>query len=89
VERTPVRATFTVVADCTTVTVEEDRASDRRIAIAFAAVLVLEVVLAFMADAGTYPLWVWLVLAVGAVLVAGLVFRRVQRRAEGATPRRP
>ena len=82
-------ATFTAVADCTTVTVEEDRASDRRIAIAFAVVLVVEVVLAFMADAGTYPLWVWLVLAVGAVLVAGLVFRRVQQRAEGPTPRRP
>jgi hypothetical protein len=72
------------------VTVEEDRASDRRIAIAFAVVLVVEVVFAGMADAGTYPLWVWLVLAVGAVLVAGLVFGVVQSRAEG-TPvwRRP
>jgi len=70
--------------------VEEDRASDRRIAIAFAAVLVVEVVLAAMADAGTYPLWVWLVLAVATVLVAGLVFAVVQSRAEG-TPvwRRP
>ena len=73
---------------------EEDRASDRRIAIAFAAVLVVEVVLAAMADAGTYPLWVWLVLAVGAVLVAGLVFAIVNSRAEGTpvwrrpTPRR-
>jgi hypothetical protein len=63
------------------VTVEEDRASDRRIAIAFAAVLVVQVVLAAMADAGTYPLWVWLVLAVGAVLVAGLVFAIVNSRA--------
>jgi heme A synthase len=76
------------------VTVEEDRASDRRIAIAFAAVLVVQVVLAAMADAGTYPLWVWLVLAVGAVLVAGLVFAIVNSRAEGTpvwrrpTPRR-
>ncbi|HZQ86389.1 MAG TPA: hypothetical protein VFA83_16185 [Acidimicrobiales bacterium] len=70
--------------------VEEDRASDRRIAIAFAAVLLVEVVLAGMADAGTYPLWVWLVLSVAAVLVAGLVFAVVQSRAEG-TPvwRRP
>ena len=73
---------------------EEDRASDRRIAIAFAAVLVVQVVLAAMADAGTYPLWVWLVLAVGAVLVAGLVFAIVNSRAEGTpvwrrpTPRR-
>lgn len=77
-------------------TLEEDRASDRRIAIAFAVVLVVEVVLAFMADAGTYPLWVWLVLAVAAVLAAGLVFGLVQARAEGtplwrrpATRRRP
>jgi hypothetical protein len=72
------------------VSVEEDRASDRRIAIAFAAVLLVEVVLAGMADAGTYPLWVWLVLSVAAVLVAGLVFAVVQSRAEG-TPvwRRP
>jgi hypothetical protein len=76
------------------VTVDEDRASDRRIGVAFAAVLVLEVVLAAMADAGTYPLWAWLVLAVAAVLVAGLVFALVQARAEGTpvwhrpTPRR-
>jgi hypothetical protein len=76
------------------VTVEEDRASDRRIAVAFAAVLAVEAVLAMMADAGTYPLWAWLVLAVAAVLVAGLVFALVQARAEGTpvwrlpTPRR-
>jgi hypothetical protein len=72
------------------VSVEQDRASDRRIAIAFAAVLLVEVVLAGMADAGTYPLWVWLVLSVAAVLVAGFVFALVQSRAEG-TPvwRRP
>jgi hypothetical protein len=87
-----VRATFPAIAAAPTgagrlgsVTVEEDRASDRRIAIAFAAVLVVEVALAFMADAGTYPLWVWLILSVGAVLVAGLVFRWVQVRAEGPT----
>jgi hypothetical protein len=76
------------------VTVEEDRASDRRIAVAFAAVLLVEVVLAAFADAGTYPLWAWLVLSVAAVLVAGLVFALVQSRAEGTpvwrrpTPRR-
>ena len=72
-------------------TIEEDRASDRRIAIAFAVVLVIEVVLAGMADAGTYPLWVWLILSILGVLVAGLVFGVVQARAEG-TPlwrRRP
>jgi hypothetical protein len=73
------------------VTIEEDRASDRRIAIAFAVVLVVEAVLAGMADAGTYPLWVWLILSILGVLVAGLVFGVVQARAEG-TPlwrRRP
>jgi len=66
------------------VSVEEDRASDRRIGIAFAVVLVVEVVLAGMADAGTYPLWVWLVLSVAAVLAAGAVFAVVESRAEGA-----
>ena len=63
---------------------DDDRASDLRIAVAFAVVLVVETVLAFLADAGTYPLWVWLILAVVAVLVAGLVFALVQARAEGA-----
>ena len=88
------RATFPAIAGGAatagrlgSVTVEEDRASDRRIAIAFAVVLVVEVAFAFLADAGTYPLWVWLILSVGAVLVAGLVFRWVQARAEG--PSRP
>jgi heme A synthase len=65
------------------VTVEEDRASDKRIAIAFAVVLVVQVVLAIFADAGTYPLWVWLILAIGSVLLAGLVFALIQSRAEG------
>ena len=65
------------------VTVEDDRASDRRIGVAFAAVLVVEVALAALADAGVYPLWVWLVLAVLTVLVAGLVFAVVEARAEG------
>ena len=90
------RATFPAIAGGAatagrlgSVTVEEDRASDRRIAVAFAAVLVVEVALAFLADAGTYPLWVWLILSVGAVLVAGLVFRWVQMRAEGPIRPRP
>ena len=90
------RATFPAIAGGAatagrlgSVTVEEDRASDRRIAVAFAAVLVVEVALAFLADAGTYPLWVWLILSIATVLVAGLVFRWVQARAEGPTrPRR-
>jgi hypothetical protein len=65
------------------VTVSEDRASDRRIAVAFGAVLVSEVVLATLADAGLYPLWAWLVLAVATVLVAGLAFAGVEARSEG------
>ena len=63
--------------------VEEDRASDKRIAIAFAVVLVVQVVLAILADAGTYPLWVWLILAIGSVLAAGLIFSLVRSRTEG------
>jgi len=92
---TRVWATFTPIAAgaggagrLRSVTVEEDRASDRRIAIAFGAVLVVQVALAFMADAGTYPLWLWLVLAVATVLVAGVVFAWVQARAEGPATRR-
>ena len=64
-------------------TVEEDRSSDRRILIAFAATLVTEVVFAILADAGTYPLWVWLILAIGAVLVAGAAWAVVESRTEG------
>jgi len=65
------------------VNVSEDRASDRRIAIAFAGVLISQVVLAFLADAGVFALWVWLVLAILDVLVAGLLFGLAQQRAEG------
>jgi len=65
------------------VTVEDDRASDKRVAVAFAVVLVVQVVLAILADAGTYPLWVWLILAIGSVLAAGVVFSLVQSRTEG------
>jgi hypothetical protein len=65
------------------VTVEEDRASDRRIMIAFGLMLVVEVVLAILADAGTYGLVVWLVLAVAAILVGGLAWSMVAARTEG------
>ncbi len=51
--------------------------------VAFGSVLLVEVVLAALADAGTYPLWAWLVLAIGAVLVAGLLFAAVPARSEG------
>ncbi len=64
--------------------VADDRASDKRILVAFGTVLLAEVVLAGLADAGTYPLWAWLILAIGAVLVAGLAFAVVQARTEGA-----
>ena len=63
-------------------TVEEDRASDRRILVAFGAMMAVEIVLAVLADAGTYPLWVWLVLAVVAVLIGGALWALVQRRAD-------
>jgi len=65
------------------VTVEDDRASDRRILVAFAATLVAEVVLAALADAGAYALWVWLVLAIATVLAAGGAWAIVQSRTEG------
>jgi hypothetical protein len=65
------------------VTVEEDRASDRRIMIAFALMIVVEVVLAIFADAGTYSLEVWLVLSVAAILVGGLAWAAVAARTEG------
>jgi hypothetical protein len=60
-----------------------DRASDRRIMIAFGVMLVVEVVLAIFADAGTYNLEWWLVLSVAAVLIGGLVWALVAARTEG------
>jgi hypothetical protein len=75
------------------VTVSEDRASDRRIAVAFVIVLIAVVVLAFLADAGSFPLWMWLILTISVVLVAGLVFMVVDARSEGRPvfrrPQRP
>jgi len=65
------------------VTVQEDRASDRRFAITLAVLLVVEVVLAGVADAGAIALWLWLVLAVGAVLAAGVATALVRNRTEG------
>jgi len=61
-------------------TIEEDRASDKRFLLMFAAVLVAEVVLGVLADAGTINLEVWLVLAVLVVLAAGGVTALLQRR---------
>lgn len=63
--------------------IEDDHASDRRFALALGGVLVVEVILAGLADAGAIPLWLWLVLAIVAILVAGLITAVSQSRAEG------
>jgi hypothetical protein len=62
---------------------DEDRASDRRFAITLGVLLAVEVVLAGVADAGAIALWLWLVLAVGAVLATGVVSALVRHRTEG------
>lgn len=64
-------------------TVHEDRVSDRRFAITLGVLLLIEVVVAGVADAGVIPLWLWLVLAVGAILAVGLVSAVVRNRTEG------
>ena len=61
-------------------TIEDDRASDKRFFLTFAAVLVAEVVLGVLADAGTINLEVWLVLAILVVLAAGGATAVLQRR---------
>ena len=66
-------------------TIEEDRASDKQIAIFAGTLMLVEIVLGYIADAGTIGLVVWLVLAVGAVLVAGALFALIQRRGRPVT----
>lgn len=61
-------------------TIEDDRTSDRRFLVAFAALMAVEIVLGFLADAGTIGLGVWLVLAVAAILVTGAISAAAQRR---------
>lgn len=61
-------------------TIEEDRASDRRFLATFGGLMAVEIVLGVLADAGTFGLVVWLVLAVGAVLATGAVSAVLQRR---------
>lgn len=63
--------------------IEDDHASDRRFALALGGLLVVEVILAGLADAGAMALWLWLVLAIIAVLVAGVITAVSQSRAEG------
>jgi len=64
------------------VSLEDDRASDKRIGIAVGVLMLIEIALGYIADAGTIGLGVWLVLSVGAVLVTAVVFKAAQNRAE-------
>ena len=63
--------------------IEEDRASDRRFAVALAGVLVVEVILAGAADGGAIALWLWLVLAIIAILLGGAGLAVLQHWTEG------
>jgi hypothetical protein len=54
---------------------DADRAADRRFAVAVAFLVVVEVILAGLADAGTIGLVVWLVLTVAAVGAAAVLAR--------------
>lgn len=51
--------------------------------IAFGLMLLVEVALAVLADAGVYSLVVWLVLSIGAVLAGGTAWAAVAARTEG------
>ena len=66
--------------------VAEDHAADRRLGLAVAALVVIEVALAFLADANTIGLVVWLVLSVAAVFVVAALAALAQRRAERHGP---
>jgi hypothetical protein len=60
-----------------------DHAADRRLGLAAATLVVLETILAFLADSDTIGLLWWLVLAVAAVGVTVLLAAALQARAEG------
>lgn len=62
---------------------DDDRAADRRILVAFGLMMAAQIALAVLADAGVYPLWAWLVLAIVAVLIGGGIWALVQRQAGG------
>ena len=66
--------------DWAAVTVAEDRAADRRMALAVAVLVVLEVAEATLADSGTIGLVTWLVMAVGSVLAVATAAAWHQRR---------
>lgn len=59
-----------------------DHAADRRLALAAATLVVLETILAFLADSDTIGLVVWLVLAIAAVGVTVVLAAGLQARAE-------
>lgn len=59
---------------------DDDIARDRGFAISAAFLLVAEVALGALADGGTIPIWLWLVLAVAAVGVTALLSFVLSRR---------
>jgi hypothetical protein len=61
--------------------VDADRAADRRVGVAVAVLIVLEVIEASLADAGVIGLVVWLVLAVGSILAVSIGAAWFQQRA--------
>ena len=67
------------------VSTADDQAADRRLGLSIAVLVAVEVVLAFLADANSIGLVVWLVLAVLAVLVMAAVALLLQARAERHT----
>ena len=60
----------------------DDHAADRRLGLSIAGLVGVEVVLAFLADANSIGLVVWLILAVLAVLVMAALALLLQARAE-------
>ena len=61
-------------------TINEDRASDKRLAITFGGLMALEIFLGVLADSGTIGLVWWLILSVTAVLAVAALSARLQRR---------
>lgn len=62
------------------VSTQEDHAADRRMALSVGVLMVVEVVLAGLADAGTIGLGVWLALTVAAILAVAAGAAWLQRR---------
>jgi hypothetical protein len=64
------------------VTVADDRASDRRVAVSAAFLVVAEAVVAGLADSGVIAIWLWAVLAVVAVGVTAVLAAWLGRAAQ-------